>query len=111
MLPRSSATRGGDYTLELGVDRPANVGAVTLFIDLPAGMEVLDVQPALANSAIEVSFKQEGRRLNIAWYTLENWNLQAGETMMRIVARGETEGMIGMHSWPIEQTVVRLTLP
>jgi hypothetical protein len=88
------ATRGGDYTLELGVDRPANVGAVTLFIDLPAGMEVLDVQPALANSAIEVSFKQEGRRLNIAWYTLENWNLQAGETMMRIVARGETEGMI-----------------
>jgi hypothetical protein len=88
------ATRGGDYTLELGVDRPANVGAVTLFIDLPVGMEVLDVQSALAESGTEVSFKQEGRRLNIAWYTLENWNLQAGETMMRIVARGETEGMI-----------------
>jgi hypothetical protein len=88
------ATRGGDYTLELGVDRPANVGAVTLFIDLPVGMEVLDVQSALAESGTEVSFKQVGRRLNIAWYTLKNWNLQAGQALIRIVARGNAEGMI-----------------
>ncbi|MBM3914001.1 MAG: T9SS type A sorting domain-containing protein, partial [Sphingomonadales bacterium] len=87
-------TRGGDYTLEIGVDRPVNVGAVTLFIDLPAGMEVRDVQPALAESGTEVAFKQEGRRLNIAWYTLDNWNLQAGEALIRIVARGNAEGMI-----------------
>ena len=87
-------TLGGDYTLEIGVDRPVNVGAVTLFIDLPAGMEVRDVQPALAGSGTEVAFKQEGRRLNIAWYTLQNWNLQAGEALIRIVARGNTEGMI-----------------
>jgi hypothetical protein len=88
------ATRGGVYTLEIGVDRPVNVGAVTLFVDLPAGMDVLDVQPALAESGTEVSFKQEGRRLSIAWYTLQNWNLQAGQGLMRITARGSAEGMI-----------------
>ncbi|MFM8978836.1 MAG: T9SS type A sorting domain-containing protein, partial [Bacteroidota bacterium] len=57
-------------------------------------MEVRDVQPALAGSGTKVSFKQEGRRLNIAWYTLDNWNLQAGEALIRIVARGNAEGMI-----------------
>jgi len=88
------ATRGGEYTLEVEVDRPVNVGAVTLFIDLPVGMEVRDVQSALAESGTEVSFKQVGRRLNIAWYTLKNWNLQAGQALIRIVARGNAEGMI-----------------
>jgi hypothetical protein len=48
----------------------------------------------LSESGTEVSFKQEGRRLNIAWYTLQNWNLQAGQALIRILARGNAEGMI-----------------
>ena len=48
----------------------------------------------MAESGTEVSFKQEGRRLNIAWYTLKNWNLQAGQALIRILARGNAEGMI-----------------
>jgi hypothetical protein len=88
------ATEGNVYEFPIAVDQAANVGAVTLFVNLPAGMEVLDVVSAQELPSHEVSFKQEGRRLNIAWFTMNPWNLNENEAIVKIIARGQVEGTI-----------------
>ncbi|NBY30725.1 MAG: hypothetical protein EBQ67_07910, partial [Sphingobacteriia bacterium] len=88
------ATNDKVYEFPISVDQAVNVGAVTLYVNLPAGMEVLDVVSAQALPSHEVSFKQEGPRLNIAWFTMNPWNLNENQAIVKIIARGQVEGTI-----------------
>ena len=94
------ATNGKVYEFPISVDRAVNVGAVTLYVNLPAGMEVLDVVSAQELPSHEVSYKQEGRRLNIAWFTMNPWNLNENQAIVEIaqaeVADSNAETLEGL---------------
>jgi hypothetical protein len=91
-------TGEGEYTVNLQLESALNVGAVSLVLRVPAGMEVLGITTGLGSSD-EVVFKQIGNVVRIAWHTLQQWDVENGGVLLRIRARGVADGgfALGAH--------------
>ncbi len=91
-------TGEGEYTVNLQLESALNVGAVSLVLRVPAGMEVLGITTGLGSSD-EVVFNQIGNVVRIAWHTLQQWDVENGGVLLRIRARGVADGgfALGAH--------------
>jgi hypothetical protein len=76
---------GAEARIPVSIVDPAILGATSLQLSVPAGWTIHDVvlNPALGG---ELVFKQEGKMLNIAWFSLDAPYAQAGSMLFEIVA-------------------------
>jgi hypothetical protein len=91
-------TGEGEYTVNVQLSSALNVGAVSLVLRVPVGMEVLGITTGLASSD-EVVFNQIGNVVRIAWHTLQQWDVEQGGILLSIRARGAADGgfALGAH--------------
>jgi len=91
-------TGEGEYTVNVQLSSALNVGAVSLVLRVPVGMEVLGITTGLASSD-EVVFNQIGNVVRIAWHTLQQWDVEQGGVLLSIRARGAADGgfALGAH--------------
>ena len=61
-------------------------GAISLVLNLPAGIEVLGVQIPASSTTAE--FSQQGQELRISWFSLQPMSLQAGATLFELQFTG-----------------------
>jgi hypothetical protein len=88
-------TGEGEYTVNVQLSSALNVGAVSLVLRVPAGMEVLGITTGLGSSD-EVVFNQIGNVVRIAWHTLQQWDVEQGGVLLRIRARGAADGVFAL---------------
>jgi len=88
-------TGEGEYTVNVQLSSALNVGAVSLVLRVPVGMEVLGITTGLASSD-EVVFNQIGNVVRIAWHTLQQWDVEQGGVLLSIRARGAADGGIAL---------------
>jgi hypothetical protein len=91
-------TGEGEYTVNLRLESALNVGAVSLVLRVPSGMEVLGITTGLGSSD-EVVYNQIGNVVRIAWHTLQQWDVENGGILLSIRARGVADGgfALGAH--------------
>ena len=71
-----------------------DLGAVTLWLELPQGMEVQNVRcnrPDLNGALVH---RQEGSSLGLVWYGLVPWEVKEGEVIFVLEARGKATGSL-----------------
>lgn len=90
-------TSVSDYDFNLYSDQGLSLGAATINLTLPAGMEVTSVV-STGPSAQDVVFHQKGNELRIAWHTLSQWNVAAGAPIFRVSAKGHVAGTLEVGS-------------
>ncbi len=81
------------FELPLYADRTLEVGALSLELQIPEGLSVTAVRTARAASfedeAEPVIWNVSGRRLLIAWYSLNPLQVQKGTALLRLRIEGE----------------------
>ncbi|MFM7496551.1 MAG: hypothetical protein ACKO17_00230, partial [Bacteroidota bacterium] len=89
-------THSGVYFLDLKAKRGMDLGAVSLNIRLPEGVQVVSVRSMSKVSDEAVVYKQQGRSLRLAWYHLMPWRLMKGDEVIRLELKGRAEGWLEM---------------
>jgi hypothetical protein len=87
-----------------------SLGAATINLALPVGMEVTSVV-STGPSAQDVVFHQKGNELRIAWHTLSQWNVSAGAPIFRVSAKGVVAGALEVGSFTELANTWAETLP
>ena len=82
------------YYLDIKASRNMELGAVSLNLRLPEGVQVVSVRSMSAVSDEPVVFHQQGRNLRLAWHHLMPWRLREGDEVLRLVLKGLAEGLI-----------------
>ena len=90
------ATNSGAYFLDLKAKRGMDLGAVSLNLRLPEGVQVVSVRSMSKVSDEAVVYKQQGRSLRLAWYHLMPWRLMEGDDVIRLELKGRAEGWLEM---------------
>ena len=90
------ATNSGVYFLDLKAKRGMDLGAVSLNLRLPEGVQVVSVRSMSKVSDEAVVYKQQGRSLRLAWYHLMPWRLMEGDDVIRLELKGRAEGWLEM---------------
>jgi len=81
------------YSVPLYCDFNAAVGAISLVINIPEGIEVSDV--LMPNSFSDpVVWKQHGNVLRLAWSSLNSVNLKEGDVVLTLNCRGIASGTL-----------------
>ncbi|HRY99746.1 MAG TPA: carboxypeptidase regulatory-like domain-containing protein, partial [Bacteroidales bacterium] len=83
-----------EIEIPFSVTEPQQVGAISLELLLPEGMQVSSV---MAGKEIAL-FRQEGQVLNISWYNTTALDLEAGQTLfsIRAMVNGDLNGAISL---------------
>jgi hypothetical protein len=89
-------TNLGSYFLDLKAKRGMDLGAVSLNLRLPEGVQVVSVRSMSKVSDEAVVYKQQGRSLRLAWYHLMPWRLMEGDDVIRLELKGRAEGWLEM---------------
>ena len=66
----------------------AQLGAITLELELPEGLRVEQVEMAEVGAGGQLVFNTVQQTLYILWYSAEGWQRQAGDPLFRIDVRG-----------------------
>jgi hypothetical protein len=69
------------FTLPIQAGRNMNVGAVSLVLDIPAGLDITTVKPADALKAANFVYNIIEGKLYIEWFTLSALDISQGETL------------------------------
>ena len=88
------ASQEGTYEIPLRLTNSMDLGAVTLWLELPQGMEVQNVRcnrPDLNGALVH---RQEGSSLGLVWYGLAPWAVKDGEVIFVLEARGKATGSL-----------------
>jgi len=91
-------TSATSYDFYLYSEQSLSLGAATISLVLPAGMDVTSVV-STGPSAQDVVFHQKGNELRIAWHTLSQWNVAAGAPIFRVTANGHVSGTMELGSF------------
>jgi Secretion system C-terminal sorting domain/Dockerin type I domain/Carboxylesterase family len=91
-------TSATGYDFNLYSEQNMSLGAATINLALPVGMEVTSVV-STGPSAQDVVFHQKGNELRIAWHTLSQWNVSAGAPIFRVSAKGLVAGALEVGSF------------
>lgn len=88
-------SKDSEYTLPLSLLQATDLGAATLSLDLPAGLEVTGVH-CLQKTDQEgpLVYHQEGQRLQVIWYGYESWEVKAGDPVFELKVKGVANGMV-----------------
>lgn len=74
------------FNLQLFAGTACQLGALTLVLELPEGIEISEVD--IANSEINAVYRQNGNQLFITWFSLDALNLEVNDLLLTL--RGET---------------------
>lgn len=81
-------TEGGkDFMVPVKVDRSLEVGAISLVMQVPAGILVTDVTTTHTSDII---FQQDGQELRISWYNNKPMYLNQGDALIYLRLRAES---------------------
>lgn len=81
------------FSVPLYSDFSASVGAISLVVRIPEGIEVSDV--LMPNSVSDpVIWKQHGNVLRLAWSSLNSVNLKEGDVVLTLNCRGIASGTL-----------------
>ena len=88
-------TKDSEYTLPLSLLQATDLGAATLYLDLPADLEVTGVR-CLQKTDQEgpLVYHQEGQRLQLVWFANESWEVKAGDPVFELKLKGRADGMV-----------------
>jgi sugar lactone lactonase YvrE len=89
-------TSSGSYFVDVKTSRVIDLGAVSLNLRLPEGVEVVSVRSMSKVSDEPVVYNQIGRNLRLAWYHLMPWRLMEGDDVIRLELKGRAEGWLEM---------------
>jgi hypothetical protein len=87
-------TNLGAYFLDLKAKHGMDLGAVSLNLRLPEGVQVVSVRSMSKVSDESVVYNQIGRNLRLAWYHLMPWRLMEGDDVIRLELKGRAEGWL-----------------
>jgi hypothetical protein len=87
---------GASFNWPLYVQQNYELGAVSLDLMLPEGLQVQSIEMGGEASSEDLIFLQEGQQVRIGWYSLEPLRLNAGETLMTLKVKGRGEGLLSM---------------
>jgi sugar lactone lactonase YvrE len=87
-------TNLGAYFLDLKAKHGMDLGAVSLNLRLPEGVQVVSVRSMSKVSDEPVVYNQIGRNLRLAWYHLMPWRLMEGDDVIRLELKGRAEGWL-----------------
>ena len=87
-------TSSGSYFVDVKTSRVIDLGAVSLNLRLPEGVEVVSVRSMSKVSDEPVVYNQIGRNLRLAWYHLMPWRLMEGDDVIRLELKGRAEGWL-----------------
>jgi hypothetical protein len=90
-------TSASEFDFNLYSDQSLYLGAATINLSLPTGLEVTSVV-STGPSSQDVVFHQRGNELRIAWHTLSQWNVAAGAPIFRVSAKGHVAGTLEVGS-------------
>jgi hypothetical protein len=68
------------------------MGALTLELELPRGLELHGVEMASGDAGGELIYNRVGDRLLVAWYSVEGWQRKGGDALLRLFVRGRDLG-------------------
>lgn len=92
----SLTASGATVDLPLHVLGNYEIGAVSLDLMLPDGVQVQSIKMGGNATSEDLLFRQVGREVRIGWYSLESLRLGAGETLMTLSLSGQGEGNVAM---------------
>ncbi|MFM8494290.1 MAG: hypothetical protein ACKOEM_02020 [Planctomycetia bacterium] len=95
-------TDDGVYFLDLKAKRRMDLGAISLNLLLPEGINVINVYSASTVSDEPVIYKQLGRNVRIAWHHLTPWVLEEGNAVIRLELKGSVDGWLEIEEYESE---------
>ena len=88
---QADADKSGAYELPLYWLEGGSVGAITLELQVPAGIQVEEVLKGTGHIGGALHFHQQGDVLRIAWYGIDPWQVDAGGELLRLRMRGSAD--------------------
>ncbi|MHC1708242.1 MAG: cohesin domain-containing protein [Bacteroidales bacterium] len=76
-----------EFELPIMAGKDLNVGAVSLVLSIPAGLDVISVSPAEELKSTNFIYNIVDGKLYIEWYTLNNTTMNMGETLFTMTVK------------------------
>jgi hypothetical protein len=89
----------GEYELPIHWIDGGSVGAISLELEVPEGVEVADVLHGEGRSGGDLAHHRQGNLLRISWYGLDAWPVEPGGELLRLRLRGTSAGQWRYSDW------------